>query len=213
MAERFTSIPRVFGNGDIEEWLQRYEICASANGWKEEEKALRMPTLLEKEAFAVYLELDEGIKKDYKEIKQALLHYFQPPETRFIVLHEFESRKLLPGESPQEFLHSLKQLLTKAIPEMDMYAREQLLLHRFLSGLPSQYARNIRASSEVKDTNEALKRVKFLMLCQPEESVASVTDVAHQHKKKIMVVMNAAYRALLRILDMIFLITHLPWVT
>ena len=37
----------------------------------------KRPTLFEKEAFAVYLELDEGIKKDYKEIKQALLHYFR----------------------------------------------------------------------------------------------------------------------------------------
>ena len=83
---------------------------------------------------SIYLELDEGIKKDYKEIKEALLHYLRPPETRCIVLHEFESRKSLPGESPQEFLYSLKQLLIKAIPEMDMYAREQVLLHRFISG-------------------------------------------------------------------------------
>ena len=51
MAERYTSVPRVFGNGNIEKWLLRLEICASANGWKEDEKALRIPTILEKEAF------------------------------------------------------------------------------------------------------------------------------------------------------------------
>ena len=50
--------PRVFSSGDIEEWLQRYEICASDNNWKEEEKALRIPTLLEKESLAVYLNLN-----------------------------------------------------------------------------------------------------------------------------------------------------------
>ena len=49
MDDWYISIPCVFASGDIEEWLQWYEICASANNWKEEEKALRIPTLLEKE--------------------------------------------------------------------------------------------------------------------------------------------------------------------
>ena len=35
MADRFVSIPRVFDSGNFEEWLERYEICAAANGWKE----------------------------------------------------------------------------------------------------------------------------------------------------------------------------------
>ncbi|KAI6660032.1 polyprotein [Oopsacas minuta] len=131
MAERFVSIPRVFASGDIEEWLQRYEICALANGLKEEDKALRIPTLLEKEALAVYLELSTEERKDYRHVRDTLLNAFQPPEARFIALQEFESRRMLPGESPQEFLHYIKWSLNKAIPEMDDGAREQLLLHRF----------------------------------------------------------------------------------
>ena len=184
MAERFISVPRIFGSGDIEEWLQRYEICAAANGWKEEEKALRLPTLLDKEAFAVYMEFHEELKKDFRGIKEALLKYFRPPESRFIVLHEFESRKNLPGESPQEFLYSLKQLLTKAIPDMDMDAREQLLLHRFLSGLPREFSKRIRISPEVKDTAEALRRVKLMMHCQPDEYVTQITEVSSKDVSK-----------------------------
>ena len=64
MADHFVSIPRVFDSGDFEEWLECYEICAVANGWKE--KALRLRTLLEKEALAVYLELGEERGKNIK---------------------------------------------------------------------------------------------------------------------------------------------------
>ena len=102
MADRYISIPRVFASGDIEEWLQRYEICASANNWKEEEKALRIPTLLEKESLAVYLDLNASDRKDYQ-VKNALLNAFQPPEARFIALQEYERRKMHPGEFPKSF--------------------------------------------------------------------------------------------------------------
>ena len=89
---------------------------------------------------------------------------------------------MLPGESPQEFLHAIKQLLGKAIPEMDDRSREQLLLHRFLSGIPENYSKFIRTSPEIQSTTEALKKVKLLSLCQPEAenriaSIKSSSDI------------------------------------
>ena len=159
MADRFVSIIRVFDSGDFEEWLERYGMCAAANGWKE--KALQLPALLEKEAHAVYLESEEETRKEYQALKGTLMNSFQPPETRFIALDEFDSRKILHGESPQEFLHVLKQRLAKAIPDIDRNARKQLLLHCFHSGLPKLIAKSIRVSPEVNNTTEALKRVKL----------------------------------------------------
>ena len=70
---------------------------------------------------------------------------------------------MLPGESPQEFIHAIKQLLGKAIPEMDEKSRE-LLLHRFLSGIPENYSKLIRTSPEIQSTTAALKKVKPLSL-------------------------------------------------
>ena len=182
MAERFVSLPQIFENGNVEEWLQRFEICADANNWKDKERALRIPTLLEKEALVVYLELPGELRKDYNSIKRALLDSFHPREARFIALNQFESRKMLPGESPQEFLYSIKQLLNQAIPDMDEAAREQLLLHRFLSGIPEQYSRSIRACSEIRCSTVALKHLKLLMLCQIEGKVAVVTEQSCSEK-------------------------------
>ena len=50
MMERHVSIPKPFSTGDITEWFQRFEICCKANGWNDETKAVKLPTLLEGEA-------------------------------------------------------------------------------------------------------------------------------------------------------------------
>ena len=51
---RHISIPKSFSEGNTHEWFQRFEICCQANGWNDEVKALKLPTLLEGEALAVY---------------------------------------------------------------------------------------------------------------------------------------------------------------
>ena len=130
-----------------------------------------------KESLSVYLDLNEGDRKDYQAVKNALFNAFQPAEARFLSLQEYECRKMHPGESPQEFLYAIKRLLSKAIPEMDEGAREQLLLHRFLSGIPEHFSRSIRASTDVRNVQEALERVKLLALCQPTEKIAAISDI------------------------------------
>ena len=149
----------------------RYDICASANSRNDEAKALRIPTLLEKEALAIFLDIPEDDREVYENVKQALVRVFQPPEARFIALHEFETRKILPGESLQEFLYSIKQLLRKAVPGMEEDSREQLLLHRFLSGVPENLSRSVRTSQDITCVGEALKKVKLLMIYQNSDSL------------------------------------------
>ena len=57
------SVPKQFSEGNPAEWFQRFEICCSANGWGDEMKAKRLPTLLEGEALAVWLELRKLSRK------------------------------------------------------------------------------------------------------------------------------------------------------
>ena len=63
------SVPKPLAEGDPTEWFQRFEICSTANGWDDEAKAKRLPTLLEGEALAVWLELSEDERKSYKDAK------------------------------------------------------------------------------------------------------------------------------------------------
>ena len=46
-ANRHISIPKSFSEGNTREWFQHFEICCRADGWNDETKALKLPTLLE----------------------------------------------------------------------------------------------------------------------------------------------------------------------
>ena len=58
--------------GDVEHWFQHSDICARVNGWNVEEKAKKLPTLLEGEALTVWLEITGEQQDDYVEAKKAM---------------------------------------------------------------------------------------------------------------------------------------------
>ena len=78
MAEKHISIPKPFSSGDIGEWFQRFEICCKANSWDDAKKALKLPTLLEGEGLAVWLELSEEDQADYKVTKGKMVAKMAP---------------------------------------------------------------------------------------------------------------------------------------
>ena len=49
-AGKHVALPKPFQNGDVVEWIQKFEICANANEWTEEVRGKKLPTLLEGEA-------------------------------------------------------------------------------------------------------------------------------------------------------------------
>ena len=80
----------------MNEWCQRFEICSKANDWNNATMALKLPTLLEGEALAVWLELTDDQQKDYKLAKKELITKMAP--MGFSSLEDFHRRKLQPSE-------------------------------------------------------------------------------------------------------------------
>ena len=68
MAYRHISLPQPFVHGDPEEWFKRFEICCRADAWNDDAKAANLPTLLEGEALAVWLELEKAEQGNYQEV-------------------------------------------------------------------------------------------------------------------------------------------------
>jgi len=126
MSERHTSLPKPFASGDANEWFQRFDICSRANGWEDATKALKLPTLLEGEALASWMELTDEQQGSYEEAKKRLLETMMPIE--FVSLDDFHHRKLRPGEALSVFVHDMKKLLDYAMPGLDKTARDQLFL-------------------------------------------------------------------------------------
>jgi len=118
MAERHISLPKPFSSGDARDWFQRFEICSAANRWKAEDQAIKLLTLLEGEALAIWLELTSKQQKDYETAKKEIQNTIMPKG--FVSLEEFHRRKLRPGEAISVFAHDLKKLLDMAIPGMDI---------------------------------------------------------------------------------------------
>ena len=174
MAGRHISLPQPFASGDVEDWFQRFDICARANGWDEEAKAKKLPTLLEGEALAVWLELTREQQDDYavtkKEMEKAML------PMNFVSLDDFHHRKLRPGEAISSYVHDLRKLLSHALPEAGQNAKEPLLLHQFLAGIPEAIARQLRASGEVTTLDKAMTRARLLMTIDREPVAAVVNE-------------------------------------
>ena len=77
--------------------------------------------------------------------------------TGFSLLEAFHTWKLQPGEALSLFLQDLKQKLQHAMPNVTGAARERLLLHQFLAGLPVSIGIQLRASGNVTRVETALE--------------------------------------------------------
>ncbi|KAL5515095.1 hypothetical protein EMCRGX_G000217 [Ephydatia muelleri] len=157
-----------------ENWLTRFDICSDANCWDEKVRAVQLPTLLEGEALATWLDLSDDERKNYGIVKEKLTAAMV--STSFTTLEQFHQRKLVPGEALSLFLHELKQLLDQAMPKLEARAREQLLLHQFVAGLPNAVSRQLRATGDAKELTSTLERAKLLMSLEEEQPVASVSQ-------------------------------------
>jgi len=60
----------MFSTGSIAEWFMHFDICSKSNGWNDETKALKVPTLLKGEMLMSWLELTEEEQADFKMVKE-----------------------------------------------------------------------------------------------------------------------------------------------
>ena len=171
-AERHIGLPKTFGSGDANEWFKRFDICCRANGWDKATQALKLPTLFEGEALAIWLELTVEQQGNYAMAKTEIIKIIMPI---FISPDEFQQRKLRPGEVLPVFVYDLKKLLAQAMPELDQAAWEPLLLYQFLTGLPAAVSRQLRTTGETYTLEVTIARAKLLMTIEDHGQAAAVS--------------------------------------
>ena len=129
------SVPETFSDGDFGLWLRKFELCSTANGWKEDEMLKRLPTLLSGRAFVVFERLGDDKKEDFKVLIAAIKEAFGGDETsKHIAMMEFRRRARKPGEDIQVFAYGLETLLSRAIPNIGNDERDRLLKQQFIEG-------------------------------------------------------------------------------
>ena len=91
----------------------------------------------------------------------------------FISLDDFHKRVLRPGEALSLYVYELKQLLSQAMPDISAPTSEQLLLHQFLTGLPLEVSKELRATGATTTLKIAVERAKIIMTVEQQAAVAA----------------------------------------
>ena len=171
-SSKHISLPRPLAEGDPTDWFLKYEICCVLNDWGNDLKAKKLLTLLEGEPLAIWLELSEEQRANYETAKAKIIKAMAP--VRFVSLDNFRARKLKPNEELPVFFHELRQLLKQAMPEASEDTWKQLLLHQFVSGLPANISKQLRATGEVNDVDVVMERAKLLMTMEEPQKTAAI---------------------------------------
>ena len=121
----------------------------------------------------VWLELTQEQQDDYAVTKKAMEKAMLP--INFVSLDDFHHRKLRPGEAISVYVHDLRKLLSRTLPEVANDAKEPLLLQKGLAGIPEAIARQLRSLGEVTTLDKAMTRAR-LQITIDSEPVATIAD-------------------------------------
>ena len=160
------ALPEVLRGEDAKSWFKRFEVCAGANGWNDERKLCRVPTLLQGRAWAVYDSLTDGETDTYEHLKEALLQQLCPDtdEERLIARDELSRRRLKEGqESIDELARDIEKLLEKASPDLPDAVKKTELRFHLINALPERISFQLKLSPK-GSYRETIARAKELWL-------------------------------------------------
>ena len=152
------SVPKPFSSGDAAEWLQRFELCSAANGWKDETMAVKLRTNPPRRGGSGHVAWSG---RGWTE----KLWYSQESSSSDPHADGIDGPRQIPdstGESTISVCRDLRERLEQAMSDIDGKTRDQLLLHQFVAGLPLTVSKQLRAAGAVTDLTEAIKRATLL---------------------------------------------------
>lgn len=164
------SLPSKFdGDKDFPLWLRSFEVCATANNWTEEQKLLFLPTLLEGKAFEIFAENDPAIS--FPDLCATLRSSFSPPERKRLLMTEFFGRCQRTEETSEDYMRTLKRLLSRAMPQLPENSRDAFVLEQFLRGLDN----SVREKVAQADPHDVVQAVSVATRCEALNEIKAST--------------------------------------
>ena len=137
------AVPTPFSSGDIVEWLDRYVMCADANGWNENQRLQRFPPYFTGQASLLYRRLQADQRDSWTNLRANLIAQFYLVETRTARTIEFQSTRYNIGETIDAYAWRLERKLEQAMPELAApgaaQVRAKMLKSQFINGRPDPY--------------------------------------------------------------------------
>ena len=149
------------GRDDLSEFWAKFSVVADLQKWDSDEKKMaNLPLYLEGEAFTVWNEMAAADKKKPADVKAKLTAAFgMAPDQAYSM---FTSRILRGDESVDNFAADLKRLLTLSGEQVDADGKNKIVIGQFLSGLPSQFAKELRMSGKTDTIDDCVEYVRRL---------------------------------------------------
>ena len=151
------------GRGDdFDQFWSKFQVLCDLTGWSSsEEQMARIPLFLQDDAHLVFSNLTEDEKKDRDKVKSVLQSSFGVSAGEAYRL--FTQRRLKVDESPVTYVADLKRLL-----ELSGYKTsgdsDPVVIEQMLTGLPGDYAKEVRLSTAGRDLkiSECIDKIRAL---------------------------------------------------
>ena len=172
---------------DARSWFKRYEVCVAANGWNDQKKFSRLPTLLKGRAWAVYDSLhDEGDTDSYEHLKAAILKRLCPDteEDRIVAREKLSQRRLQEGESVDKIAREVEKLLDQASPGLPKELRESELRFYLINALPDKVSLQLKLQPKCSYV-DTIARSKELLIYSRADTVERVNQVQTKEDQRL----------------------------
>jgi hypothetical protein len=172
----------LFRDGEFGKWRKRFECIADVKQWTDDEKAKRLPTFLEGEAFELHASFAEKTRKSYADAARELQCVFS--QRRPQALQEFDNLKMDAGKNARMYLLELRSLCQTCYPEFEEERREKLVHDRFLKGIPQQFRSHLISNPSLDNTTKIADVVDQLIAAQTTVSCQVTVQEKHVNEMK-----------------------------
>ena len=182
------ALPEPLEGEDARSWFKRYEVCVAANGWNDQKKFSRLPTLLKGRAWAVYdLLHDEGDTDSYEHLKAAILKRLCPDteEDRIVAREKLSRRRIREGESVDEIAREVEKLLDQASPGLPEELRESELRFYLINALPDKVSLQLKLQPKCNYADTIARSKELLLIYGRADTVERVNQVQTKDDQRL----------------------------
>ena len=182
------ALPEPLEGEDAKSWFKRYEVCVTANGWNDQKKFSRLPTLLKGRAWAVYDSLhDDGDTDSYEHLKAAILKRLCPDteEDRLVAREKLSRRRLREGESIDELARDVEKMLDQASPGLPGELRESELRFYLINALPEKVSLQLKLQPKCSYVETIARGKELLLIYSRTETLERVNQIQAKDDQRL----------------------------
>ena len=142
-------------NVELREYLNQFLVLTKLNDWTEQEKGLYLASSLTGVARGILNDMTPMEREDFDSLAQKLQQRFEPACREEAFRAELRVRQRRRTETPSEFGHAVKNLVTKAYPDLNERAKETIALEAYWNGHPDGEMRVMALMKAPKTVEEA----------------------------------------------------------